>query len=123
MKSKFILIALILSFNANADFFKAVRDFAEHNKILTSVVEDVFLAGMTAEVEPLEMLTGNPALIPVEGELGLSTLVDEIDEGVVDTGIQAPVITWDNGTADEILASLREDGYTNDEILEYLGRQ
>ena len=123
MKYKFILIALLLSFNANADFIKAVRDFAEHNKILTSVVEDVFLAGMTAEVEPLEMITGNPALIPVEGELGFSTLVDEIDEGVVDTGIQAPVITWDNSTADEILASLREDGYTNDEILEYLGRK
>ena len=123
MKYKFILIALLLSFNANADFINAVRSFAEHNKILTSVVEDVFLAGMTAEVEPLEMITGNPALIPVEGELGFSTLVDEIDEGVVDAGINAPTVTWDNGSPDEILASLRADGFTNDEILEYLGRQ
>jgi len=123
MNAKFILIALLLSFNANADFFNAVRSFAEHNKILTSVVEDVFLAGMTAEIEPLEMITGNPALIPVEGELGLSTLVDEIDEGVIDTNINAPTVTWDNGSPDEILASLRADGFTNDEILEYLGRQ
>lgn len=120
MKYKFILIALILSFNANADFIKAVRDFAEHNKILTSVVEDVFLAGMTAEVEPLEMITGNPALIPVEDQLGFSTLVDEIDEGVIDTGINAPQLTWENGSADEILASLREDGWTDDEIQEYV---
>jgi hypothetical protein len=58
-----------------------------------------------------------------EGKLGLSTLVDEIDEGVVDTGINAPTVTWDNGSPDEILASLRADGFTNDEILEYLGRQ
>jgi hypothetical protein len=120
MKYKFILIALILSFNANADFIKAVRDFAEHNKILTSVVEDVFLAGMTAEVEPLEMITGNPALIPVEDQLGFSTLVDEIDEGVIDTGINEPQLTWENGSADEILASLREDGWTDDEIQEYV---
>jgi hypothetical protein len=120
MKYKFILIALLLSFNANADFINAVRSFAEHNKILTSVVEDVFLAGMTAEVEPLEMITGNPALIPVEGELGFSTLVDEIDEGVIDTGINAPQLTWENGSADEILASLREDGWTDDEIQEYV---
>jgi len=123
MKYKFILISLIVSFNANADFIKAVRDFTEHNKILTSVVEDVFLAGMTAEVEPLEMITGNPALIPIEDELGFSTLVDEIDEGMADANINAPTVTWDNGTPDEILASLRADGFTNDEILEYLGRQ
>jgi len=120
MKYKFILIALIVSFNANADFIKAVRDFTEHNKILTSVVEDVFLAGMTAEVEPLEMITGNPALIPIGDELGFSTLVDEIDEGVIDTGINAPQLTWENGSADEILASLREDGWTDDEIQEYV---
>ena len=120
MKYKFILIALLLSFNANADFINAVRSFAEHNKILTSVVEDVFLAGMTAEVEPLEMITGNPALIPVEDQLGFSTLVDEIDEGVIDTGINEPQLTWENGSADEILASLREDGWTDDEIQEYV---
>jgi hypothetical protein len=66
------------------------------------------------------MITGNPALIPVEDQLGFSTLVDEIDEGVIDTGINEPQLTWENGSADEILASLREDGWTDDEIQEYV---
>lgn len=82
-KIKILLIALLISINAHADFFGDVGDFIEDNKTVTAIVGIGALSAAAASIKPISMLLrASGKEISSTEELAGATQTDNVMAGL-----------------------------------------